>query len=145
MRTRVVQAPVSDEAVLAEVRRRVLPARLARGPMVAWIVDDTGMPKKGRHSVGVARQYCGQLGKQEYCQVGISLSVATREASLPVTWRLYLPEEWVRDGERRRAGVPEEMQFETTPEIALGMIRRTTEAAVPVGVVLAEATHGTAL
>lgn len=139
----VAQAPWSDEVVLAEVRRRVLPWMQQRGPIVAWIVEDTGIPKKGRHSVGVARQYCGQLGKQDNCQVAVSLSVATREASLPVGWRLYLPEEWARDRERRRrAGVPEEVEFETKPEIALGLIRRAVEEAVPMGVVLADAAYG---
>jgi len=139
----VAKAPWDDEAVLAEVRRRVLPVMQQRGPIVAWIVDDTGIPKKGRHSVGVARQYCGQLGKQENCQVAVSLSVATGEASLPIGWRLYLPEEWARDRERRcRAGVPEEIEFETKPEIALGLIRRAVEEDVPTGVVLADAAYG---
>jgi SRSO17 transposase len=143
MHTRVAQAPWSDEAVLAEGRRRVLPALLQRGPILAWIVEDTGIPQKGRHSVGVARQYCGQLGKQDNCQVAVSLSVATSEASLPVAWRLDLPHQWPRDRDRtRRAGVPEEIQFETKPEIALGMIRRVVEEDVPVGVVLADAGYG---
>jgi SRSO17 transposase len=139
----VAKAPWDNEAVLAAVRRRVLPVMQQRGPIVAWIVDDTGIPKKGRHSVGVARQYCGQLGKQENCQVAVSLSVATGEASLPIGWRLYLPEEWARDRERRRrAGVPEEIAFETRPEIALGLIRRAVEEDVPTGVVLADAAYG---
>ena len=62
------------------------------GPITAWIIDDTGFPKKGKHSVGVARQYCGQLGKQDNCQVAVSLSVANTAASLPIAYRLYLPE-----------------------------------------------------
>src|SRR5580658_5872314 len=82
----------SDEAVLGSVRERVLGAMKQNGPVAAWIVDDTGFPKKGTHSVGVARQYCGQVGKQDNCQVAVSLSVATHRASLPVAWRLYLPE-----------------------------------------------------
>ncbi|GIU77546.1 MAG: hypothetical protein KatS3mg005_0784 [Bryobacteraceae bacterium] len=128
--------------VLAAVRRQVLPAIEWRGPVVAWIVDDTGIPKKGRHSVGVARQSCGQLGKQENCRVAVSLSVATWEASLPVAWRLYLPEEWARDRERRqRTGAPEEVVFQTKPEIAVGMIGRALEEGVPVGVVLADAAY----
>jgi SRSO17 transposase len=139
----VAKAPWSDEAVLAEVRRRVLPVLEQRGPILAWIVDDTRIPKKGRHPVGVARQYCGQLGKQDHCQVVVSLSVATREASLPGGWRLYLPEEWVRDRTRRRqAGVPEEIEFQTKPEMTLGMIRLAVEEDVPVGVVLADAAYG---
>ena len=77
--------------MLAAVVRQVLPAMTRKQPVVAWIVDDTGIPKKGKHSVGVARQYCGQLGKQDNCQVAVTLSLATWEASLPVAWRLYLP------------------------------------------------------
>ena len=74
----------SDEKVLAKVRELVLPAIERAGPIEAWIIDDTGFPKQGRHSVGVARQYCGQLGKQDNCQVAVSLSLANRHASLPV-------------------------------------------------------------
>jgi SRSO17 transposase len=98
----VAKAPWSDEAILAQVRHRVLPAMQKHGPVVAWIVDDTGFPKKGTHSVGVARQYCGQVGKQDNCRVAVSLSVATWTASLPVGYRLYLPKEWAEDAERRQ-------------------------------------------
>ena len=102
----------------------------ARGPIEAWIIDDTGFPKKGRHSVGVARQYCGQLGKQDNCQVAVSLSVATHAASLPVAYRLYLPDDWAADPVRRRkAGVPEDDRFQTKPEIALEQIRRRSQPA----------------
>lgn len=139
----VAKAPWSDEAVLAAVRAQVLPAMTRKQPIVAWIVDDTGIPKKGRHSVGVARQYCGPLGKQENCQVAVSLSVATWEASLPVAWRLYLPKEWAEDrARRRRAGVPEEVAFQTKPEIALDQIRQALAAGLPGGVVLADAGYG---
>lgn len=89
-----------------------------------WIIDDTGFPKKGKHSVGVARQYCGQLGKQDNCQVAVSLSVATKAASLPVSYQLYLPREWSDDSARRqKADVPEEIEFATKPEIATGQLR----------------------
>ena len=81
----------SDEKVLAKVREQVLPEIVRHGQIEAWIIDDTGFPKQGRHSVGVARQYCGQLGKQDNCQVAVSLSIANRHASLPVAYRLYLP------------------------------------------------------
>ena len=91
----VGQSRWSDEAVLAKVRELVLPAIESSGPIEAWIVDDTGFPKKGVHSVGVARQYCGRLGKQDNCQVAVSLSVANHMASLPIAYQLYLPEEWV--------------------------------------------------
>lgn len=75
--------------MLAKVRELVLPAIERHGPIEAWIIDDTGFPKQGRHSVGVARQYCGQLGKQDNCQVAVSLSLANRHASLPVAYRLW--------------------------------------------------------
>ena len=139
----VAKAPWSDEAMLEQVRRQVLPAMQKQGPVVAWIVDDTGFPKKGKHSVGVTRQYCGQVGKQENCRVGVSLSVATWSSSLPVAWRLYLPKEWAEDTERRqKAEVPEEIEFQTKPEIALDQIRAMVEASVVRGVVLADAAYG---
>jgi SRSO17 transposase len=139
----VAKACWSDQAVLEAVRRQVLPAMTQRQPVVAWIVDDTGIPKKGRHSVGVARQYCGQLGKQDNCQVAVTLSVASWQASLPVAYRLYLPREWAEDRLRRRkAGVPEEVEFQTKPAIALEQIRQALEAGLPCGVVLADAGYG---
>src|SRR3954462_5413214 len=98
----VGQAPWSDTAVLTKVRDLVLPAIERAGPIEAWIIDDTGFPKKGRHSVGVARQYCGQLGKQDNCQVAVSLSLANDGGSLPVAFDLYLPEEWIRFAAPRR-------------------------------------------
>jgi SRSO17 transposase len=93
---------------------------------------DTGFPKKGTHSVRVARQYCGQLGKQDNCQVAVSLSVATWNSSLPIAYRLYLPEEWSKDSKRRKpTGVPEEIQFQTKPQIALDQIRQAVGADLP--------------
>jgi SRSO17 transposase len=97
----VADAPWSDEAVLDRALEFVLPAMWARGPVVAWVVDDTGFPKKGQHSVGVARQYCGQIGKQDNCRVAVSLSVTTETSSMPVAFDLYLPEVWAKDSERR--------------------------------------------
>ncbi len=91
----VAKAAWDDAALLAAVRETVLPAIERHGPVAYWIVDDTGFPKQGQHSVEVARQYCGQLGKQDNCQVAVSLSVANDHASLPIAWRLYLPETWV--------------------------------------------------
>jgi SRSO17 transposase len=139
----VADAPWSDEALLETVRSWVLPRMKENGPLVAWIVDDTGFVKKGKHSVGVARQYCGQVGKQENCQVAVSLSVTTAQASLPVAWRLYLPESWARDEERRQAtGVPEEIPFQTKPAIALAQIRRAVEQEIPTAPVLADSAYG---
>jgi len=139
----VADAPWSDEEVLEQVRGSVMPAMQKQGPIVAWIVDDTGFPKKGQHSVGVARQYCGQVGKPENCRVAVSVSVATWHASLPIAWRLYLPEIWAKDPERRRkAGIPDEVQFQTKPQIALEQIRQAVDKEVPGDLVLADAGYG---
>jgi len=133
----------SDEKVLTKVGETVLPAIESHGPIEAWIIDDTGFPKQGKHSIGVARQYCGQLGKQDNCQVAVSLSLANHHASLPVAWRLYLPKEWASDEERRRkAGVPEEIEFRTKPQIALEQIEAACAAGLPRGVVLMDAGYG---
>jgi len=133
----------SDEGVLAKAREMVLPTLERQGPIEAWIIDDTAFPKKGAHSVGVARQYCGQLGKQDNCQVAVSLSLANAYASLPVAYRLYLPEAWAEDGARRKkAGVPEEIGFQTKIEIALDQIRAACAAGLPRGVGLMDAGYG---
>jgi SRSO17 transposase len=133
----------SDERVLAKVLDLVLPRIEQHGPIEAWIIDDTSFPKHGRHSVGVARQYCGQLGKEDNCQVAVSLSLANSHASLPVAYRLYLPQEWAGDRERRRkAGVPEDIGFKTKPEIALDQLRWAREAGLPPGVALLDAGYG---
>jgi len=139
----VAKSEWSDTAVLERVRAQVL-SRLDVSKAVYWIVDDTGFPKKGRHSVGVTRQYCGQLGKQDNCQVAVSVSLATAEASVPVAWQLYLPQAWADDAARReRAGVPQEMTFATKPEIALRQMQQAAAAGLPVGTVLADAAYGT--
>jgi SRSO17 transposase len=139
----VGQASWSDEKVLAKVCELVLPAIERAGPLEAWILEDTGFPKTGKHSVGVARQYCGQLGKQDDCQAAVSLSLANRHASLPVCYRLYLPQEWADDAARRRkAHIPEEIVFKTKPEIALEQVRWAYEAGLPRAVVLLDVGYG---
>jgi SRSO17 transposase len=139
----VAKAPWSDEALLEQVGSQVIPSMQKQGPVVAWIVDDTGFPKKGKHSVGVTRQYCGQVGKQENCRVAVSLSVATWSSSLPIGYRLYLPKEWAEDAERReKTEVPEEVEFQTKPQIAMDQIRAAVAAKVARGVVLADAAYG---
>ncbi len=139
----VAEAAWSDSALLREVRREVLPAMTRKDPLAAWIVDDTGFPKKGTHSVGVTRQYCGQVGKQENSRVAVSLSLATEQASLPVAYQLYLPEIWAQDPARRNeAGVPKEIRFQTKPEIALKQIRLLAGEDVPRAPVLADAAYG---
>src|SRR3954451_23111441 len=102
----VAQADWDDAAMLAAVRAQVLPAIERHGPVCYWIIDDSGFPKQGTHSVGVARQYCGQLGKQDNCQVAVSLSVANDHASLPIAYQLFLPQVWADDPARQggRAG-----------------------------------------
>src|ERR1041384_4111381 len=135
----VAQADWSDEEMLRRVAQWVV-ARMDLSAGGFWIVDDTGLPKKGEHSVGVARQYCGQLGKQDNCQVAVSLSLANHQASLPVAYRLYLPEDWVEDSKRRhKTGVPEDVGFKTKPEIALEHIEAACKAGLPRGVVLMDA------
>jgi SRSO17 transposase len=132
-----------DEKVLAKVREMVLPSMERQGPIEAWIIDDTGFPKQGKHSVGVQHQYCGQLGKEANCQVAVSLSIANHSASLPAAYRLYLPKEWIKDKARRaKAGVPRDIVFKTKPEIALEQIRWACEAGLPRGVALMDAAYG---
>jgi SRSO17 transposase len=139
----VGQGAWSDERVLAKVREMVLPQIERAGPIEAWIIDDTSFPKKGRHSVGVSHQYCGQLGKQANCQVAVSLSIANHNTSLPVAYRLYLPKDWAADdGRRRKAGVPEDIEFKTKPEIALEHIRWACEIGLPGDTVLLDAGYG---
>jgi SRSO17 transposase len=121
----------------------VLPKIEACGAIEASIVDDTGFPKKGKHSVGVARQYCGQLGKQDNCQAVVSLSVANRHASLPIAHQLYLPKAWADDPDRRKkARIPEDIVFKTKPQIALDQLKTAHAAGIPLGTVLADAGYG---
>jgi SRSO17 transposase len=139
----VANAPWSDQAMLTKVRQTALPRIEALGAIEASIVDDTGFPKKGRHSVGVARQYCGQLGKQDNCQAVVSLSVANHHASLPIAHRLYLPETWANDMPRRKkAKVPEDIVFKTKLQIALDQLQTAHAAGIPLGTVLADAGYG---
>jgi SRSO17 transposase len=140
----VAEADWSDAVLSSRVREWVLPRMSRQEPIEAWIVDDTGYPKKGTHSVGVARQYCGQLGKQDNCQVAVTLSVANERASLPIAYRLYLPKDWAADAKRRaKAGVPQEVRFATKGAIALSQIEQALADGVAQGVVLADAGYGT--
>lgn len=104
----ITDAPWRDRPALWVAYNYALPALQRQGGVKATIVDDTGIPKKGSHSVGVARQYCGQLGKICNCQVAVSLSSANEWGSLPIAFDLYLPKEWAVDPERReKAGCAE--------------------------------------
>src|SRR5436305_11287865 len=139
----VADAPWSDEPVLAKVREMIVPAIERHGPIEAWIIDDTSFPKCGSKSVGVHHQYCGQLGKQANCQVAVTLSIANHYASLPIAYRLYLPQTWAQDAARReKAHVPNAVRFATKPQIALGQIQAALKAGVPPGVVLMDASYG---
>jgi len=139
----IANAAWDDRAVLRVARETVLAALARHGPVAAWVVDDTGMPKKGRHSVGVARQYCGVLGKEENCQVAVSVSVAHERASVPVAYRLYLPKVWAQDRRRRRAaGVPDAVEFRPKWQIALEQITQLTSEGIPTAPVVADAGYG---
>lgn len=131
-----------SHALLIGVAQWVLPHLLTDTPTY-WIIDDTAIRKKGRHSVGVSRQYCGEIGKQDNCQAAVSLSVATEQASLPVAWQLYLSTSWTDNPDRcRQAGVPADVDFATKPDIALQQVRQTIEAGIKAGIVLADAAYG---
>ena len=137
----VAEAHWSDEALLAAVAGEVLPKLVRAHEPVWWILDDTGFPKKGKHSVGVSHQYCGQTGKQDHCRVAVTL--ATHEGSLPLAFRLYLPREWPDDEARcQKAGVPEEVAFATKPELVWRQIEAALQAGYPRGTVLADAAYG---
>jgi SRSO17 transposase len=108
-----------------------------------WIIDDSGFPKQGKHSVGVARQYCGMLGKQDSCQVAVSVTLACQTGSLPVAWQLHLPHEWADDLARReKAGVPQEVEFATKANVALAQIEHLIAQGAPRHRVLADAGYG---
>jgi SRSO17 transposase len=137
------QGEWSDAAVLGKVRDLVLPQIERHGPIEAWVLDDTGFPKYGSHSVGVSHQYCGQVGKQTNCQIAVSLSLANHHASLPVAYQLYLPESWAGDAKRRKkAGVPDDIEFATKPKMALRQIEWACEIGLPRGVVLMDSAYG---
>lgn len=142
----IAQGAWSDAAVLGKVREVVLPRIESHGAIEAWIVDDTGFPKYGEHSVGVSHQYCGQVGKQTNCQIAVTLSLANHHASLPVAYRLYLTEAWAKDEARRKtAGIPAEIEFTTKPKMALQQIEWAVEAGLPRGVVLMDGAYGSDL
>jgi SRSO17 transposase len=139
----VANAPWEEAAVLRVARDWVLEPMARHGPVAAWIVDDTAYPKKGRHSVGVARQYCAPLGKQDNCQVAVTMSLANDAVSLPVAYRLYLPESWAQDRRRRRAaGVPDALEFQPKWQLALGQIRALQAEETPPAPVVADAGYG---
>jgi len=139
----VASAPWCDEGILRVARDYLLPLLERHAPVGAWIIDDTGMPKKGTHSVGVSRQYCGALGKQENCWVVVTISLANAVMSVPAAYRLYLPETWTKDKERREeTGVPPDVTFRKKWEIALTQIDGLLDDDLPRAPVLADAGYG---
>jgi SRSO17 transposase len=140
----VADAAWTDEAVLSAVRDYVLEEVVpGAGAPEALLIDDTGFPKQGRHSVGVARQYCGQLGKQDNCQVAVSVSLANEQYSLPLAYRLYLPKEWAEDAARRKqAKVPETVAFATKPALALQLLQQLQQVEGLPKLVVVDAGYG---
>jgi SRSO17 transposase len=139
----VANAPWDERALLAVARDYALAQLERHAPVGAWVIDDTAIPKKGTHSVGVAWQYCGVLGKAANCQVAVSVSLANRTMSVPAAWQLYLPEKWATDARRRtEAGVPGEVEFRTKGQIALEEIDRLLEDDLPPAPVIADAGYG---
>lgn len=136
----ISQSPWDATPVRAHLAQRMAQEL---SPGVAWVVDEVGFPKQGKHSVGVARQYCGTLGKVGNCQVAVSLNYTTDDGSFPVDWRLYLPERWTRDPARcAAAGVPPATPFQTKWELALACGDQARAWGVPDGVVLADSGYG---
>ena len=138
-----LDSPWSDQKVRREAARYAVAAMTEHVPIDSWIIDDTGFLKQGSHSVGVQRQYTGSAGKVTNCQIGVSLTVATRTEQVPIDFALYLPEVWTDDRVRRKeARIPDDVEFATKPVLALGMIRKALEAGIPPGIVLADSAYG---
>ncbi|HEX6795669.1 MAG TPA: IS701 family transposase [Casimicrobiaceae bacterium] len=135
-------SPWQDDAVRREAARYALAAMTEREEIECWIIDDTGFPKQGKHSVGVQRQYSGTLGKVGNCQVAVSLSVATRTEHVPIDFALYLSESWLTDAKRAEARIPWNVQHATKGELALQMISRAVDDRVPPGLVVADQGYG---
>ncbi len=139
----VSEADWDDRAVRRAAAKHAIEALSQHEPIRTWIIDDTGFLKQGCHSVGVQRQYTGSAGKIANCQIGVSLSVATEHAHVPIDFELFLPESWTNDPERRReCGIPEDVVFKTKIELALGMIERAARDEVPGDIVLADSFYG---
>jgi SRSO17 transposase len=134
----VSQSPWSAEAVRERLARR-MSAEIAPE---AWVLDDTGFPKFGRMSVAVARQYCGALGKIANCQVGVSISAVTPQASCPIDWRLFLPAEWDDDPRRAACRVPDEVRHQPKWKLALEMIDELVGWGITPLPVLGDAAYG---
>jgi SRSO17 transposase len=136
-------APWDDRAVRLVAARHAIEAMSTREPITTWIIDDTGFLKQGTHSVGVQRQYTGTAGKITNCQIGVTLSIATRSAHVPIDAELYLPESWTSDPKRRaECKIPDKVRFKTKHDLALDMITRAVEDGVPGDVLLSDSAYG---
>ena len=136
----VGQSPWEWEPIWKRLGKRMT-SELEAEP--AWVIDDTGFPKQGAHSVGVARQYSGTLGKTGNCQIAVSLHHAGEQGSTVLNWKLYLPEEWAEDPKKREeAGIPKDVAFQTKWELALEMIDEVRRWGLPDRVVLGDAAYG---
>jgi len=136
----ITSSPWSDDRVWRSIRQELVPYL---EPIEAWVVDEVGWVKQGQHSVGVAHQYCGAVGKQANCQVSVEVVVSDGWVAAPIGGRLYLPEHWVKDRRRRQqAGVPPEIDFQTKPRLALDMVRQAQEEGVALAPVLGDSVYG---
>jgi SRSO17 transposase len=133
----------SDREVRLTAARYALRSMTERGPVESAIIDDTGFLKQGNHSVGVKRQYTGSAGKVTNCQVAVSLTLATQRDHIPVDMQLYLPDTWANDeSKRKEAHIPDEVQFQTKPQIALAIVGQAVADKLPLGRVLADCAYG---
>jgi len=136
----VNQSPWPYEKVRAPLARKVEQEFVGEA---YWLIDEVSFPKQGKHSVGVARQYCGALGKTANCQVAVTLDLGTEDSSVPLDWALYLPEEWLEDPARRKkAGIPEEVTFKRKWELALDLIDEVRDWGLENRTVLADSLYG---
>lgn len=138
----VNQSPWSHKEVSASLARKIEQEFVSEA---YWLIDEVSFPKQGKHSVGVARQYCGALGKTANCQVAVTLNLGTEESSTPVDWALYLPAEWINNPIRReKAGIPKEVTFKTKTNLALELLDEVKAWGLQDRVVLADSAYGDA-
>jgi SRSO17 transposase len=137
------ESPWDDRCVRREAARHVVEALEKQEPVTTWVIDDTGFPKQGKHSVGVQRQYTGTLGKIGNCQIGVSLTIATKHEHVPIDFALYMPKSWTEDPARRKkARVPVDLVFKTKIDLALGLITRAVDDKIPGEILLVDAAFG---
>jgi SRSO17 transposase len=135
----LADSPWDPAVVVRAVAERVVPAI----DVEAWVLDDTGFPKDGKRSPGVKRQYSGTLGKIGNCQIGVSVHAVGSEGTVPLGWALYLPEDWCNDRERRRrAKIPDEVEFKTKPELGVELIERASGWGIGEAPVLGDCAYG---